>query len=178
MAIAKVELGGEQPSVNADFIPPLIRLGSVAGFDSGILSSLEAGYNRLFGVLSEQVEAAGAAFAKGHGGPELMSRRSDYEALRSIMISLRGIVADFEQVSARKLLREVAQPIAFWWLHHKNRHFPDISSQQEDALGRVTSAAESLMGLTHGDLCAGSSGVLHGANNFFTDLAIVIEQSG
>jgi len=177
--VAELDLSRETPVAKTVYIPPLLKLGDVSGFDSALLPGLESKYGRLFDVLSDQVEAVGAAFAKGNVGADLMSRRSNYEALRSLLIATKGTSLDLEQISVRKFLRELVQPVAFWWLHHMKRHFPELAGKAPDApLTRVTPAAEMLLGTKHGELCAGSGAILFGADEFLADLATVIEEVG
>jgi hypothetical protein len=167
--------GGELREV-ADYIPPVTRLATVRSFDPGILQKITSHCDKLRTVLSENIEAAGVAFARGDVGADLMSRRSDYDALRAVLVMTRGMTSSLERLSPLRFVGEVAQPIAAWWIDHRNRHFPNASASDDGTpIGIASIRANEIMKTDFAVVCGGTDEVIRSAEQFLASLTVVLE---
>ncbi len=164
-----------RPVVDQKYIPPVLKLSAVNAFDDGIVPKISAHWERLFRAVSEKVDAAGAAFAQGQGGADLMKRRTDYEALRTLLLSTWGMARNIAGVSPTGLLFGAVQPVAVWWDFHRGRHFPNLDLENKQSpVAAVSRLARTLANMTRRDLCAGSSDLLVCTNEFLHGVTEVL----
>lgn len=174
-AIAALDLTDGTPVVDQSYIPPVLKVTTANAFDDGLVPKISAHWDALFRVVSEKVDAAGAAFAQGQVGADLMRRRTDYEALRTLLLCTWGLANNVAGVSPTRLLFEAVQPIAGWWEYHRTRHFPNVDMEsQTSPVAAVTRLAHSLSSLKHRDLWAGSSTLLRRTNEFLPGIKDVL----
>jgi hypothetical protein len=173
--IGSLDLTSGNPVVDQSYIPPVLKLTTASAFDEGLVTKISAQWETLFRTVSEKVDAAGAAFAQGQGGADLMSRRTDYEALRTLLLCTWGLAKNITGISPTRLLFEAVQPIASWWQYHRGRHFPNVDLEsQTSPVAAVSRLARSLSNMTHRDLCAGSSTMLLLTNEFLPGIKDVL----
>jgi hypothetical protein len=175
VAIGALDMTGGTPVVDQSYIPPVLKITTANAFDDGLVSRIPAHWEALFRVVTEKVDAAGAAFAQGQVGADLMRRRTDYEALRTLLICTWGLANNVGGISPTRLLFEAVHPVAGWWENHRSRHFPNVDLQsQTSPVAAVTRLSQSLSGLKHRDLCAGSSTLLRQTNEFLPGIKDVL----
>jgi len=173
--IGSIDLAGGNPVVDQTYIPPVLKLTTASAFDEGLVTKISAQWETLFRTVSEKIDAAGAAFAQGQVGADLMSRRTDYEALRTLLLCTWGLAKNITGISPTRLHFEAVQPIASWWEHHRGRHFPNVDLEsQTSPVAAVSRLARSLANMTHRDLCAGSSTMLQLTNEFLPGIKDVL----
>jgi len=175
VAIASMTLATGSPVLDQQYIPPVLKLRAANAFDDGLVPKISAHWDELFRVVAEMVDAAGAAFAAGKAGADLMSRRTDYEALRTVLLCTWGIGKNIGGTSPTRLLFEGVQPIATWWDYHRARHFANVDLEnQQSPVAAVSRLAQSLTAMTRRDLCAGSGRLLAQTNEFLAGLKNVL----
>jgi hypothetical protein len=175
VVIGSVKVTGGTPIIDQEYVPPVVKLAATSAFNDGILPKISAHWDALFQVVTEKVDAAGAAFAAGQVGADLMSRRTDYEALRTLLLCTRGLAKNVAGISPTRLLFEAVQPLATWWEYHRARHFPNVDlNNQQSPVAAVSRRAQSIAGMTHRDLWVGSSELLRQTNEFLPGVKDVL----
>lgn len=163
------------PVVDPSYIPPVLKITTANAFDDGLVPKIAAHWDGLFRVVSEKVDAAGAAFAQGKVGADLMSRRTDYEALRTLLLCTWGLARNITGTSPTRFLFEAIQPVASWWEYHRGRHFPNVDLEsQTSPVAAVSRLSRTLSSLTHRDLCAGTGTLLRQTNEFLPGIKDVL----
>lgn len=161
-SVARLKFEGDRPLLIPEFLPPVIRLGMVNLFDRELLPKVVDEYEALARLLSEIIDRGGAAYAQDRVDANFMSRRSDYESLRTMMLVSGGLVRESGRQSPYRLLNSVAQPLASWWLAHQRCHLSSATQLPPNhPIRRATIAAEQLLGLGLGDLSMGTADLLH-----------------
>ncbi|MCK4513424.1 hypothetical protein KAW64_16865 [bacterium] len=173
--IGAVKLSNNDARIALDYIPPVTRLAGVLAFDDGILGKISARCGELLHVVEENIDAAGDAFAMGSASKDLMSRRADYEALRTILIARTGMTNQPAALSPIRFISEVVQPLATWWIHHQGRHFRGGEIRSDGPVGTTDSLAGTLMSTSFSSLCTGSDRALRATESFLAHLTTVLQ---
>lgn len=157
--------------VDAGYVPPVLRCESVASFDDGLVPSLKTLLEDLFRLSVDLVRTSTAALSRGQVGADLVSRRSDYESLRTFLLGRTGVVRNIDRISPAQLHYEVLYPIAVWWRQYYDQQFKQATAGVEQSpVKRVFDLANALTDLSYADLCAGSGDILREAKKFIEGL--------
>lgn len=173
--IGAVNLVNNDATVSPDYIPPVTKLAGVLAFDAGILARISSQCDELLRVVEENIDAAGEAFSAGAASQELMSRRADYEALRTILFVRAGLTSHLAAFSPIRFVSEVAQPLATWWVHHQGRHFEGSGVRGEGPVGTTNSLAGELLSIGLSNLSAGSDLALRAIERFLSSMTTVLQ---
>jgi hypothetical protein len=157
--------------VDTDYVPPVVRLESVASFDDGLVPSLTTLFEDLFRLSVELVRTSTAALSQGQVGADLISRRSDYETLRTFLLGKIGFVRHLGLISPARLSLDVVHPIAEWWRRYYEQHFKQTAGETDRSpVKRIFDLANNLTSLSYPDLCAGSGEFLRDTKKFVEGL--------
>ena len=129
----------------------------------------------LLEVVEANIETAGEAFVRSSATPALMSRRADYESLRTLLLLTRGRFELAASLSPVRFLTDVVQPLASWWLRHQARHFATAHSQVVADIGAALTAAAALLATTPAQLCAGTDAMVRGSDDFLDHLTRALQ---
>lgn len=146
--------------VDAEYIPPVIRLLSVASFDDGVVPSIKTLIQDLYRLSVDLVRTSNEALAQGQMGADLLSRRTDYLALRTMLLKDMGRVRHVERISPVRLLCEIMTPLATWWRQYSKQQFKQAVADDQSPVKALDDVSSALIELTFSDLCAGSGDLL------------------
>ena len=165
VVIGAVGLSGGEVVVDSSYVPPVVRLETVASFDDGLVASLMTLLQDLYRLSFDLVQTSGAASAEGRIGADLLYRRSDYETLRTFLMGQLGTIKGLGQISPTRFLRDIVIPVATWWRQYYDRQFKSTSGEGSP-VKKLFDQANTLTEMTPGDLCAGSGDFLRSAKKF------------
>lgn len=165
VAIGAVGVSGGEVIVDSQYVPPVVRLETVASFDDGLVASLVTLLQDLYRLSFDLVQTSGAASAQGQIGADLLYRRSDYETLRTFLMGHLGTIKDLGRISPTRFLRDVVIPVATWWRQYYDRQFKSTSGEGSP-VKRLFEQANTLTEMTPSDLCAGTGEFLRGTKKF------------
>jgi hypothetical protein len=166
--LGSVSLADGEPVVDAEFVPPVVRLQSVASFDDGLLASIKTLINDLYRLSVDMVQTSNIALAQGQMGADLLGRRTDYIGLRSLLLGRMGMVHNIERISPARYLFEVVDPLAMWWREYYQQQFKAAADQSP--VKQLYDLANALLEMTYFDLCAGSDRLLRSSRRFVEGL--------
>jgi hypothetical protein len=164
-AIGAVGFSGGEIVVDVGYVPPVVRLETVASFDDGLVASLITLLQDLYRLSFDLVQTSHAASAEGRIGADLLYRRSDYETLRTFLMGHLGTIKGLGRISPTRFLREIVIPVATWWRQYYDRQFKSTSGEGSP-VKNLFDQANTLTETTPGDLCAGSGEFLHNTKKF------------
>jgi hypothetical protein len=153
------QLDGEL-AVDAEYIPPVIRLQSVASFNDGIITSLKTLIQDLYRLSVDLVRTSNEAVSQGQMGADLLSRRTDYLVLRTLLLNEMGRVRHVERISPVRLMFEIMTPLATWWRQYSQQQFKQAVADEQSPVKKLDDLSNALMELSYSDLCAGSGELL------------------
>lgn len=165
VAIGLVGLSGGEVIVDNEYVPPVVRLETVASFDDGLVASLITLLHDLYRLSFELVQTSGAASAQGQIGADLLYRRSDYETLRTFLMGHLGTIKGLGRISPTRFLRDIVIPVATWWRQYYDRQFKQTGGEGSP-VKRLFDQANTLTEMTPGDLCVGSGEFLRNTRKF------------
>ncbi len=165
VAIGSLAQTGSEVVVDNEYVPPVVRMETVASFDDGLVASLITLLTDLYRLSYELVQTSGAASAQGQIGADLLNRRSDYETLRTFLMSHLGTIKGLGRISPTRFLRDIVIPVATWWRQYYDRQFKQTSGEGSP-VKRLFEQANTLTEMTPGDLSAGSGEFLHNTRKF------------
>jgi len=168
--VGLITLMDGEVAVDTEFIPPVLRLQSVASFDDGIVASLKTLIQDLYRFSVDLVQTSNMALAQGDLGADLLSRRTDYLALRTLLLHHVGRVRGLERISPARFMFDVVSPLATWWRQYYRQHFQQTVSDEQSPVKKLDDVANALLELTYTDLCAGTGDLLGLAKKFVEGL--------
>ena len=171
VVIGLVSLVDGELVVDAEYVPPVVRLESVGSFDDGLVPSVVTLFHDLFRLSVDLVRTSTVAFSQGQVGADLISRRSDYEALRAFLLTKIGVIRNINRISPIKMLLELVFPVATWWRHYYEQQFKQaVGGVDQTPVKRVFDLANVLTDTSYADLCAGSGNFLRNTKKFVEGL--------
>jgi hypothetical protein len=169
--IGLVSLVSGELVVDAEYVPPVVKLESVASFDDGLVPSVATLFEDLYRLSVELVRTSTAAFSQGQVGTDLISRRSDYETLRTFLLTKIGVIRNIGLISPVRFLLDVVHPVADWWRQYFEQQFKQTAAAADQSpVKRVFDLANAIAGLSYADLCAGSADFLRDTKKFVEGL--------
>lgn len=169
--IGMISLVDGELVVDAEYVPPVVRLESVGSFDDGLVPSVVTLFHDLFRLSVDLVRTSTVAFSQGQVGGDLISRRSDYEALRAFLLTKSGVIRNMNRISPVKMLLELVCPTATWWRHYYEQHFKQaVGGVDQTPVKRVFDLANTLTDTSYVDLCAGTGNFLRNTKKFVEGL--------
>lgn len=166
VAVGLVSLTDGELVVDSEYVPPVIRLQSVSSFDDGIVNSLKTLIQDLSRLSIDLVQTSNEALAQGQMGADLLSRRTDYLALRTMLLNEMGQVRHVERISPFRLLCEIMTPLATWWRQYSRQQFKQAVVDDQSPVKKLDGLSDTLLELTYSDLCAGSGDLLRLSKEF------------
>jgi hypothetical protein len=170
VAIGSLGQTGGEVVVDSEYVPPVVRLETVASFDDGLVASLITLLTDLYRLSYELVQTSGAASAQGQIGADLLNRRSDYETLRTFLMAQLGTIKGLGRISPTRFLRDIVIPVATWWRQYYDQQFKQTSGEGSP-VKRLFNQANALTELTPGDLSAGTGEFLRDTRKFIEGVA-------
>jgi hypothetical protein len=166
VVVGLVSLTDGELVVDSEYVPPVIRLQSVSSFDDGIVSSLKTLIQDLYRLSLELVQTSNEALAQGQMGADLLSRRTDYLALRTLLLNKMGRVRHVERISPFRLLCETMTPLATWWRQYSRQQFKQAVADDQSPVKKLDDLSNALLEMNYSDLCAGSGDFLRLSKEF------------
>jgi len=166
--VGLVALTAGELAIDVEFIPPMVRLQSVASFDDGLIASLKTLIRDLYRLSVDMVQTSNIALAQGQMGADMLSRRTDYLGLRTLLLSEMGLVRNIDRISPSRFLFEVVGPVAMWWREYYQQQFKAADGQSP--VKQLYDLASAILEMTYSDLCVGTDGILRSSRKFIEGL--------